>query len=626
MAIRQVNRYPLKKLLSDSGAQGKVYLSEHPSLGKAVVLKELRLSTQKKRVQLFENEAAHIFDFQHPNVINFYDHFKKSDHYYIVTEYVPGLSVDKLLAKCPLPVDIAFLILRDIVDALMYSHEKGILHGDIKAGNFFFHEEGRVKLGDFGLSVDSNKAPEKRALMGTLSYMAPELFDRPEITKASDIYSLGVSFYTMLRSAFPFEVDPDDVIKMKQLKKGRGASFRGQPWWIRRLLKSMMHPLAHKRLPLQKIKNELDRRLRFQDEIEARAHLSAFLRRSLNEEPKTKKSFVDEKTALVSTPSKKQKSIFSGKQNFPRPDKRYLRFLSLRALVLMIASPLLVFLLLQMTVFFDSKNVIIHPEINRYSWWLYRMGLVNMDYARVELRWQIQAEKSYHLNHLQLQHFVSAVDVDDVRLEVLEDFITGEAQGSTSLAMNRRITALYREKVHGDFSKSQFTSVDLKNIAYYGFILRWHRFQANMLKIIPFVDHYPALNLKVQLILPRGRHSLLADVFRERRSLHFDLKEDAEGLALNLRVQVREKPTGYVGFYGLNSEGTIQKGLLQRVRIRLPGSLERSHRLSGLQIKRTLPYYLDLETDSEHINIIAIPVKGAYLSPGSSNYFVIQEK
>jgi CRP-like cAMP-binding protein len=142
---------------------------------------------------LFQQEADIIASFDHPHIVRMLGRFSMFYTYFIVVEFIDGLSLHDLLQrKRGLPHAMVRRILGQLVQALGYAHDSGIIHRDIKPGNVMITREGRVKLMDFGLAKPVGaRTAGNRLLVGTPGYMAPEQFEQASLQPATDVFSLG---------------------------------------------------------------------------------------------------------------------------------------------------------------------------------------------------------------------------------------------------------------------------------------------------------------------------------------------------------------------------------------------------------------------------------------------------
>jgi tRNA A-37 threonylcarbamoyl transferase component Bud32 len=216
--IIKVGKYDIVRKIA-KGGMGAVYLAKHPTLKRYVILKQLTLRGGGGFVQRFKREASLMIDFRTEHIVPVYDHFKVGSSYYIVMEYVDGVSLDGLIEESGgLSNEAALLIFSEICRGLKYAHDKDVIHRDIKPANILISKQGAVKLTDFGIAT--SKEAEEEGLtkvgmtLGTPAYMSPEqITDTSKVDMRADIYSLGVMFYEMLtgKKPFPSRFAPDAI-------------------------------------------------------------------------------------------------------------------------------------------------------------------------------------------------------------------------------------------------------------------------------------------------------------------------------------------------------------------------------------------------------------------------------
>jgi len=176
----RIGKYTIDALIA-RGGMGDVYRASHPTLKRSVVLKRLNRRGSSDFAERFRREARIMMGFRNDHIVTVFDHFKEGSSYYIVSEYVDGVSLEGLIGRERyLPDDIALLIFADCCRALAYAHAKGVVHRDIKPGNILISRDGEVKLTDFGVAVskedDDARLTRAGTTVGTPSYMAPEQF------------------------------------------------------------------------------------------------------------------------------------------------------------------------------------------------------------------------------------------------------------------------------------------------------------------------------------------------------------------------------------------------------------------------------------------------------------------
>jgi predicted Ser/Thr protein kinase len=194
------------------GGMGAVYKARQPLLKRLVALKVLAPEKEKapQFAERFMREAQALARLNHPGIVTVYDFGEVQGFYYLLMEFVAGMSLRQLLRNRKLMPEEALAIVPPICEALQYAHEQGIVHRDIKPENILLDKQGRVKIADFGIAKILDKPAEQRALtaalevVGTPYYMAPEQVEQPaKVDHRADIYSLGVVLYEMLTGELP---------------------------------------------------------------------------------------------------------------------------------------------------------------------------------------------------------------------------------------------------------------------------------------------------------------------------------------------------------------------------------------------------------------------------------------
>ena len=190
MKRRTIAQYELERRLGEGGS-GVVYLADDTQLMRPVVLKVLKrggLTLEKMRSTVLR-EARLASAIEHPNVCAIYEVGESGDEAYIAMQYVPGQSLDKIVAQGPASFPLVLSVGIQIADGLAAAHQLGIFHRDLKPANVMLSDGGLVKILDFGLArrlqpdevmADSTQAstapPTYTSRGGTIAYMAPEQF------------------------------------------------------------------------------------------------------------------------------------------------------------------------------------------------------------------------------------------------------------------------------------------------------------------------------------------------------------------------------------------------------------------------------------------------------------------
>jgi serine/threonine-protein kinase len=226
-------RYRLEHLLG-RGGMSEVYRAHDLELGRRVALKLLAPDADSAR---FEREARAVASLAHPNVMQLYDYGEENGRPYMVLEYVPGGTLEERLFatnRKPLPDAETRAIAAGIAAGLAHAHARGVVHRDLKPANVLFDDEGRPKLGDFGiarLAAGEGTLTEAGTVLGTAAYISPEQAAGAPATTASDVYSFGVILYRMLTGRLPFESsDPLELVLMhRDLPPPPVTEFRADP-------------------------------------------------------------------------------------------------------------------------------------------------------------------------------------------------------------------------------------------------------------------------------------------------------------------------------------------------------------------------------------------------------------
>jgi serine/threonine-protein kinase len=223
MARRTIEHYEIVRRLG-AGGSGVVYLANDTLLQRPVVLKILRaglLSAEQMRSTVLR-EARLASAIEHPNVCGIYEVGETGNEGFIVMQYVPGQSLDRLIARGPANPQLVLSVGIQIADGLQAAHTLGIFHRDLKPQNVMLTDGGLVKILDFGLArrlhpEDANFDPSKPGLAkdasmaatytargGTIRYMAPEQFVTGQSSVQSDVWALGVILYELVSGRHPF--------------------------------------------------------------------------------------------------------------------------------------------------------------------------------------------------------------------------------------------------------------------------------------------------------------------------------------------------------------------------------------------------------------------------------------
>lgn len=209
-----IGRYRVESTLG-RGGMGVVYKAFDPIIERVVAIKLLRrvMSLDQDEYQsylkTFYLEAKAAGRLNHPNIVMIHDVGEWEHLPYIVMEYLEGTNLHKLVAKkFKMPWEEAARIIRETGNALAYAHSHGVIHRDIKPSNIAILRDGKVKVLDFGVArITEHETPREEDIIGTPSYLAPEVLHGTPARPESDIFSLGVVFYQIVTGEKPFQGD-----------------------------------------------------------------------------------------------------------------------------------------------------------------------------------------------------------------------------------------------------------------------------------------------------------------------------------------------------------------------------------------------------------------------------------
>ena len=186
-----------------------VYVATDLRLERRVALKVMHghLSDDTVFQSRFIQEARAAARLADPHVVNVFDQGQDGDLAYLVMEYLPGITLRELLREQRrLTVPQTITIMDAVLAGLAAAHRAGIIHRDVKPENVLLAEDGRIKIGDFGLArATSANTATGQMLLGTIAYLAPELVTRGTADARSDIYALGIMLYEMLTGEQPYK-------------------------------------------------------------------------------------------------------------------------------------------------------------------------------------------------------------------------------------------------------------------------------------------------------------------------------------------------------------------------------------------------------------------------------------
>ena len=209
-APEKIGKYEIKRQIG-RGAMGAVFEAYDSVIERRVALKLLRVDLfeagQMQDVRArFKREAHSAGRLSHPHIVTIFDYGEHEGTPYIVMDFMQGKELgDMLDGGKRLPIAEVVRVMTQLLGALGYAHENGVVHRDIKPSNMFVLQDGSLKVVDFGVArVEASELTDTGAMIGTPAYMSPEQFLGLPVDARSDIFSCGVILYQLLTGDKPF--------------------------------------------------------------------------------------------------------------------------------------------------------------------------------------------------------------------------------------------------------------------------------------------------------------------------------------------------------------------------------------------------------------------------------------
>ena len=205
-----------------AGGMSDVYKAKDHTLGRFVAIKVLKqeFSEDVNFVTKFRTEAQSAAGLEHPNIVNIYDVGSQEGMYYIIMEYVEGITLKTYIEKKgQLTFKEAISIAIQVGRGIEAAHKKNIIHRDIKPQNIMISTEGKVKVMDFGIARAATSNTINSDVMGSVHYSSPEQARNGFVDGRSDIYSLGIVMYEMVTGRVPFDGDTTVAVAIQHLQE-----------------------------------------------------------------------------------------------------------------------------------------------------------------------------------------------------------------------------------------------------------------------------------------------------------------------------------------------------------------------------------------------------------------------
>jgi len=200
-----------------------VWLGYDTILDRQVAIKTFKIdANDEDAVKRFNREAKAVTSLSHPNIVSIYDVENEGEFYYLILEYVKGMTLKDYMIKNPrIPIETIVHIAKQIASGLSHAHQNGIIHRDIKPQNILMNDNLTCKITDFGIAraYGDTTLTQTNQMLGTVYYLSPEQARGNVATAQSDIYSLGILIFEMITGQIPFKGESAVAIALKHLQE-----------------------------------------------------------------------------------------------------------------------------------------------------------------------------------------------------------------------------------------------------------------------------------------------------------------------------------------------------------------------------------------------------------------------
>ena len=221
----------------DEGGMANIFLATDTVFEKEVVLKILKEEFyDEKYIKQFKHEVESLTELSHENIIKVFDYCEVDNMYFIVMEYLDGITLKDLIRKkTTISPQMTVDIISKVSAALKHAHSFGLIHRDLKPQNIMILKDATIKLMDFGISEHEDELKEfdenddSNSVMGSVHYISPEQVRGEKIDIRSDIYALGIVMYEMLVGTVPYSGKNAVDIALMHLKQHIGNISEKNP-------------------------------------------------------------------------------------------------------------------------------------------------------------------------------------------------------------------------------------------------------------------------------------------------------------------------------------------------------------------------------------------------------------
>jgi serine/threonine-protein kinase len=232
MSTQRIGDYEILRELG-RGGMGSVYKVRNVISDRIEAMKVLlpELASREELVARFLREIKLVASLEHPNIAALRTALQLEGQIVMIMEFVEGTSLADRLDQGPIPFADALQYTDQVLRALSYAHQRGVVHRDIKPSNMMLTPDGTVKVMDFGIAFSGteHKLTATGTTLGSLAYMSPEQVKGEQADPRSDLYSLGVSLYEMVTGQRPFKADSDFAIMSAHVKEAPRPPMELQP-------------------------------------------------------------------------------------------------------------------------------------------------------------------------------------------------------------------------------------------------------------------------------------------------------------------------------------------------------------------------------------------------------------
>lgn len=223
----QFKDFEILKVIGE-GSFGRVYKGKKKDTGEIIALKVMKKQylINNNQVKYAVSEAQIMKELDHPFIMKLVFSFQTPSNLYMAVEYCENGDLSQLLDNHSLlDEDVAKFLIAELILGMKYMHDKGIIFRDLKPENILLDSQGHIRLADFGLAKQNEKARGKKdfkaeSFCGSPAYLAPEMIKKQGVSKSGDVYQVGVVLYEMLVGIPPF-YDDNMKILYENIEKGK---------------------------------------------------------------------------------------------------------------------------------------------------------------------------------------------------------------------------------------------------------------------------------------------------------------------------------------------------------------------------------------------------------------------